>query len=109
MRKLLYLATLLLISFHLPAFAGYEEDSAKAIYDAGLPEGCDKVIIKDAKLAATLSLLPGGGSFYTGSYGLGIVDLLLWPFSVIWEIPTSAAKAHERNQLASGVCKVLAA
>ena len=35
--------------------------------------------------AAALGILPGGGSFYTRQWGLGIVDLLLWPLSVLWD------------------------
>lgn len=34
---------------------------------------------------AALGLLPGGGSFYTREYGLGIVNLLLWPLSICWD------------------------
>lgn len=40
---------------------------------------------KDPKLAAVLGLLPGGGSFYTRQWGLGIVDLLFWPASILWD------------------------
>ena len=35
--------------------------------------------------AAALGILPGGGSFYTENYGLGIANLLLWPVSVLWD------------------------
>jgi hypothetical protein len=36
-------------------------------------------------LAATLGVLPGGGSFYTRQWGLGVVDVLLWPSSILWD------------------------
>ena len=40
---------------------------------------------KDPCAAAALGVLPGCGSFYTRQYVLGVVDLLLWPASVIWD------------------------
>lgn len=36
----------------------------------------------------------GGGSFYTHQWGLGILDLLLWPFSVLWD-PIAAHEGAE--------------
>jgi hypothetical protein len=38
---------------------------------------------KSPGAAAALGVLPGGGSFYTRQYGMGVVDLLLWPYSVL--------------------------
>lgn len=40
---------------------------------------------KSLGAAAALGILPGGGSFYTENYGLGIANLLLWPASVLWD------------------------
>ena len=40
---------------------------------------------KSPGTGAALGILPGCGSFYTRQWGLGIVDLLLWPFSVLWD------------------------
>ena len=40
---------------------------------------------KDPVLGAFLGLLPGVGSFYTGQIGWGVFDLLLWPYSMIWD------------------------
>lgn len=40
---------------------------------------------KSPGTASALGLLPGGGSFYTGNTGLGIVNLLLWPTSILWD------------------------
>lgn len=40
---------------------------------------------KNPAAAAGLGLLPGFGSFYVREYGLGIVNLLLWPASVLWD------------------------
>lgn len=40
---------------------------------------------KKPGLAAGLGILPGGGSFYTRHIGLGVVNLLLWPLSILWD------------------------
>lgn len=40
---------------------------------------------KSPGTGAALGLLPGGGSFYTRNYGLGVVNLLLWPISILWD------------------------
>lgn len=40
---------------------------------------------KNVGAAAALGLLPGGGSFYTRNYGLGVVNLLFWPISILWD------------------------
>jgi uncharacterized membrane protein len=59
---------------------------------------------KSPGLAAGLGILPGGGSFYSRSYGFGVVNLLLWPVSILWDpvsgydgaesINYQATKAH---------------
>jgi len=53
---------------------------------------------KSTGTAFALGFLPGGGSFYVGSYGLGVLDLLLWPFSVLWDPAVSAAAASEMTR-----------
>lgn len=40
---------------------------------------------KKPKVAAVLGILPGGGSFYTRQWGMGALDLLLWPTSILWD------------------------
>lgn len=40
---------------------------------------------KNTDTATALGFLPGVGSFYTRQYALGVVDLLLWPVSMIWD------------------------
>lgn len=40
---------------------------------------------KNPATAAGLGLLPGFGSFYVRQYGAGIVNLLLWPVSILWD------------------------
>ncbi|MDP2903374.1 MAG: hypothetical protein Q8N96_09755 [Methylovulum sp.] len=40
---------------------------------------------KSTSTATALGFLPGGGSFYTRNYGFGVINLLLWPYSVLWD------------------------
>jgi len=49
---------------------------------------------KSPGLAAGLGLLPGGGSFYGRAYGFGVVNLLFWPISILWD-PVSGHDAAE--------------
>lgn len=56
--------------------------------------------------AAALNLLPGGGDFYLASgnagdssYWLyGFLNLLTWPFSIIWGVPEAAIDAGTINK-----------
>jgi hypothetical protein len=47
----------------------------------------DGVLIeeKNPSTGVVLGLLPGGGSFYAREPGLGVVNLLLWPLSILWD------------------------
>jgi hypothetical protein len=40
---------------------------------------------KTPATGAVLGLLPGGGSFYAREPALGVVNLLLWPLSILWD------------------------
>lgn len=40
---------------------------------------------KDPATGAWLGLLPGGGAFYGREPLVGVVDLLLWPASILWD------------------------
>jgi hypothetical protein len=40
---------------------------------------------KNPGAGAALGILPGGGSFYARSYGCGVLNLVLWPASVLWD------------------------
>ena len=53
----------------------------------------DRVLIEDKAPAAgaALGLLPGGGSFYAREPVFGVVNLLTWPLSVLWD-PVSGYK-----------------
>lgn len=49
---------------------------------------------KSPVLGTALGLLPGGGSFYGREYGFGVVNLLFWPLSILWD-PVSGHSAVE--------------
>ncbi len=50
---------------------------------------------KKVGLAAGLGVLPGGGSFYGREYGVGVLNLLCWPLSILWD-PISGYNASTR-------------
>jgi uncharacterized membrane protein len=50
---------------------------------------------KSPKAAVGLGFLPGLGSFYGEEYGYGIVNLFLWPVSVMWD-PISGYNASRQ-------------
>ncbi|MBL1377670.1 hypothetical protein [Zobellella iuensis] len=52
---------------------------------------------KNPTTGAVLGILPGGGSFYAREPGLGIVNLLLWPASVLWDPVSGYEGAMEIN------------
>ena len=56
---------------------------------------------KNPGTAAALGILPGGGSFYTRNYGLGVVNLLLWPISVCWDPVSGYDGAESINYYAT--------
>lgn len=47
----------------------------------------DRVLIeeKSPSLGVALGILPGFGSFYVGEIGYGVINLLLWPASILWD------------------------
>jgi len=63
---------------------------------------------KNPTTAALLGLLPGGGSFYAREPGYGVLNLLTWPLSMLWDpisgydgakvINYQASVAHARRQ-----------
>jgi hypothetical protein len=40
---------------------------------------------KDPTTGALFGILPGGGAFYGREPAVGIVDLLFWPLSILWD------------------------
>jgi hypothetical protein len=56
---------------------------------------------KNPSTAAAFGLLPGGGSFYTRNVGLGIVNLLFWPLSILWDPVSGHDGAESINYFAT--------
>lgn len=56
---------------------------------------------KNPGAAAALGILPGGGSFYVREYGLGVVNLLLWPASILWDPLSGYQGAQSINYYAT--------
>lgn len=40
---------------------------------------------KDPATGAVLGILPGGGAFYGREPAVGVIDLLFWPLSILWD------------------------
>ena len=60
---------------------------------------------KNPTTGALLGILPGGGSFYAGEVGLGIVNLLFWPVSILWD-PISGHNGAQADNYAITVQKL---
>ena len=56
---------------------------------------------KNEGAAAGFGILPGGGSFYTRNYGIGVVNLLFWPASILWDPISGLAGAESLNYYAT--------
>ena len=56
---------------------------------------------KNPSTAASLGLVLGFGSFYVNKPGMGILDLLLWPPSILWDPFIAFAEAEQINYRAT--------
>ena len=94
------LMALMTVCFSIkPVIAGgYADRLMEKQYRQALNKGCENIRAKNPAAAAALGLLPGGGSFYTGEIALGVADLLLWPFSAIWDMPLAYVRAKQINK-----------
>lgn len=61
--------------------------------------------VKDPRLAACLNLLPGIGNFYLASgteasehWVYGTLNLLTWPYSILWGVPEAGIDASTINK-----------
>ena len=52
---------------------------------------------KSSGTGILLGFLPGGGSFYTRHYAIGVVDLFTWPASIFWDPVNGNNGAKEIN------------
>ena len=59
------------------------------------------VVEKNEGTASWMGILPGGGSFYTRNYGYGVINLLLWPVSILWDPVSGSNGAQSINYYAT--------
>jgi hypothetical protein len=95
--------TLLLLGALTPGLAGCAQglnSVQKQEYKAWESKGL-LVKDKDPSTGAVLGILPGGGSFYAGEVGYGILNLLMWPASVLWDPISGSNGAKSDNYYAT--------
>lgn len=97
MKKVIFpIAMVLLVSGCASGINSIEKQELKEYELSGL-----MVEEKDPALATALGLLPGGGSFYTGEYGYGFLNLLAWPVSIFWDPISGNNAANAQNYTAT--------
>ena len=82
--KFVKVAVLALTALIISGCAGGLNSMQKREYAAFENEG---ILIEEKKpmVGAALGLLPGFGSFYAREPGYGVVNLLFWPASILWD------------------------
>jgi hypothetical protein len=79
--RILLLSTALIISLQAcTPITQQQKLEYQAMQDTGL-----LVEEKNPGTGVGLGFLPGGGSYYGRRPGIGTLDLLLWPLSIIWD------------------------
>lgn len=53
---------------------------------------------KSSATAGLLNILPGVGNAYLKQWELFALNLLLWPYSIVWGVPQAAADADNYNK-----------
>jgi len=76
----------------------------KAVYLDMIAAGEPTCTYPNTVIAGVLSILPGGGQFYNGQVGLGIVNALFWPLSYLWSIPSAISDAGTIRKIRSVEC-----
>ncbi len=68
----------------------------------------DEQQLKHPGLAGALNILPGIGNFYlaagteeSAQWAFGILNLLVWPYSILWGVPQAAIDAGTINKKAT--------
>jgi hypothetical protein len=72
----------------------WQEADLDNVKSAGLPEFHPK----DPVLAGGLNLVIGIGDAYNGEWGGFVINLLLWPASILWGVPEAAITATNINR-----------
>ncbi len=65
----------------------------------------NEIKVKEPAVAGALNILPGVGNFYlaigtdeSSQWMYGTLNLLVWPFSIVWGIPAAAIDADTINK-----------
>ncbi len=73
-------------------------------FEGGLLTVSQTVPTHNAQTALTLSLvLPPAGDVYMNRYGWALLDLLTWPYSILWAAPSNYRLAGSRTRDARGM------
>lgn len=80
-----------------------EKEDLRVIRDAGISQTDQS--IKSSVGAGALNILPGFGNFYLAigsdeseQYVVGFLNLLTWPWSILWGVPQAAIDANTMNK-----------
>lgn len=100
MKKILFVFTVLFSLGTNMAFADstYADRIMDKQFRAAMRKGCEYIEVKDPGTAASLGLIFGAGSFYTGATGMGIASLITWPFSILWDPAMAKDRAEKMNK-----------
>lgn len=80
LKKIITAASIVIVTGCATGLNSMQEREYAAMKNAGV-----LVEEKDPILALALGILPGGGSFYAREPGYGILNLLMWPASILWD------------------------
>jgi hypothetical protein len=102
MKALAVAAVLGIILGGCASMSSYERQTYRELEDIGAR--CETVA--DPATAGILNVLPGFGDIYlavgeganSSSWGAFVLDLLLWPISVVWAVPQAVVTADEINK-----------
>ncbi len=76
---------------------------AESDFDGGVISVSNQLRTHNPKTALIWSIfLPPVGDFYLERYAWGVVDLLLWPFSIAWAAPSNYMLAKKRMKEING-------
>ncbi|MBT4921443.1 MAG: hypothetical protein HON23_00320 [Rickettsiales bacterium] len=92
MKKIVLLSSVLLLSSCVSKLHWEQEDKMRAYKESNLA-----VEAKNPLIAIGLGVLPGGGSIYTGNYGYGAANILMWPLSIAWDPISGYNGAQQKN------------
>jgi hypothetical protein len=108
-RRVLLCTMLLLVALSGPGcvtMSEHQRDKLAEVKAAGLR--VDRIQAKNVVLAGALNLLPGFGNYYlaigsdeTPQWLFGTLNLLIWPYSVVWGVPEAAIDAYTMNKKAT--------